>query len=561
MALAPSINDHLNRMHREAEERDARRRADKAHLPYADLKTTPINIEALALIPEAESRDAQAATIELKEKTREVVLVVVRPDSPKIAAIIENLETQNWKAALCVVSLSSLEHVWNFYKFVPEKVEKITGGIDISNEKLLKLRAQITSLDEMKKALGEVNRTDIYTSEILEILLAGALALRASDIHLEASEKNVRLRLRIDGLLHDVFTDLKKKVYLFLLSRIKLLSELKLNVHDEPQDGRFAVHLPGKEIEIRVAIAPAEFGEVAVMRILDPDAINISLAELGLRDDDLRIIEEELKKPNGMILNTGPTGSGKTTTLYAFLKRKKTPEIKIITIEDPIEYRIEGIEQTQVDEEGGYTFASGLRSLMRQDPDVILVGEIRDKETSEIAIQAALTGHLVFSTVHANEAAGAIPRLVDLGVRPASIGPAVNLIIAQRLVRRLCETCKVETPTPQEVEEKIKKLITSLPSRVNRDRLQARKGYNAKGCSVCNGLGYKGRIAIYELLSIEAKAEELIRKEVAEAELQRFAREQGMVTMQQDGIIKVVEGITTIEEVESVTGPIDWGAL
>ena len=330
-----------------------------------------------------------------------------------------------------------------------------------------------------------------------------------------------------------------------------------MNVRDEAQDGRFTIGLGGKEIEMRVAVAPSEFGEVIVMRVLDPDAINLSLKDLGFRKDDLEIIEAELKRPNGLILNTGPTGSGKTTTLYAFLKHKNSPEIKIITIEDPIEYHLVGIEQTQVDPEANYTFVNGLKSIMRQDPDVILIGEVRDKETAEIAIQAALTGHLVFSTVHANQAAGAIPRLIDLGVKPTSIGPSLNLIIAQRLVKRLCEKCKTVDKGAAKLKSKIEKLLDSLPKQVVRNDYKSVSIYKPVGCKECGEVGYKGRIAIYELLQVTKEIEKLMNRQAGEIEIQEFALKEGMATMQQDGILKVASGITTLEEVEKVTGPID----
>ena len=368
---------------------------------------------------------------------------------------------------------------------------------------------------------------------------------------------SVKLRYRIDGDLHDVLSDLKSALYGQIISRIKLLSSLKLNIRDEAQDGRFTIGLGKKDIEMRVAVAPSEFGEVIVMRVLDPDAINLSMNDLGFRNDDLAIVEKELNRPNGMILNTGPTGSGKTTTLYAFLKHKSSPEIKIITIEDPIEYHVSGIEQTQVDVEANYTFVNGLKSLMRQDPDVILIGEVRDKETAEIAIQAALTGHLVFSTIHANEAAGAIPRLVDLGVKPNSIGPALNLIIAQRLVKRLCEKCKTPSDRNKAVGEMIEKLLKSLPERVDVSVYDDAELFKPKGCDSCGGTGFRGRIGIYELLRITKEIEDLMIKGSGEIEIGEFAAKQGIVTMQQDGLLKVLSGITTVEEVEKVTGPVD----
>lgn len=550
------IKEKLIQMEREAEERDAQRRAAKINYPYANLITSPINIEALALIPEDVSRKAKIAAVEIKEK--KLAVAAFDPDSSPVQEIINNLKSRGYEPSVFVVSQSGLKHIWSFYKFVAKKQEEITGRIRIEEEKLLKLKEALVSLDAVKNQIQKLNTEISYAWEILEIILAGALANRASDIHLEPAERFVKLRLRIDGLLHDVLSDLKQEIFFHLLSRIKLLAGLKINIHDRPQDGRFTISFPNKEIEIRVAIAPSEFGEVIVMRLLDPETISLGLSELGLREDDLKIIETELKRPNGLVLNTGPTGSGKTTTLYAFLKHKKTPEIKIITIEDPIEYHLEGIEQTQVDEEAGYTFANGLRSLMRQDPDIILVGEMRDKETAEIGIQASLTGHLVFSTLHTNNAAGAVPRLLDLGVTASSIGPALNLIIAQRLIRRLCRECRKPKEIDDEFKQKIKDLLIKLPARVNKEEFKNIQIFEPIGCPKCNNFGFKGRIAVYELLLVGPEMEDLITSHAGEPKIQKFALEQEMVTMQQDGILKVISGITTLEELEGITGPLEF---
>lgn len=294
------------------------------------------------------------------------------------------------------------------------------------------------------------------------------------------------------------------------------------------------------------------------MRILDPEVTSIGLSQLGLRDDDLEIVERQLAKPNGMILNTGPTGSGKTSTLYAFLRHINNPEIKIITLEDPIEYRLEGVEQTQVDESAGYTFANGLRAIVRQDPDVVLVGEIRDKDTSDVALQASLTGHLVLSTLHTNDAVGAIPRLINLGAKPETIGPALNLVIAQRLVRRLCGQCKKEVRVEPELKSKIERFLKNLPERVSRATYAGWKLRQATGCEKCNGLGYKGRIGVFEFLESTSELEEGILKQSSEIYLQGLSKKQGMVTMQEDGILKVLGGNTDLKEVERITGKIEW---
>ena len=556
MALTTAIKDKLLKIRREAEERDAQRKAEKLGFSYLDLKTTPINIEALSLIPEEKSKSVKAAAVEIKEK--KVILTAYDPSNDETKNIIKNLESEGYALSIYVVSLSTLNHIWDFYKFVSVGQKSITGKIEIHEDKFIELEKNLSSIEAIKKALNEINKEGAYTGEVLEIILAGALSNRASDIHLESEEKNIKIRIRIDGALRDVFEELKKSVYLYLLSRIKLLSGLKLNIHNEPQDGRFTIKLPKKEIELRIAVAPSEFGETVVMRILDPESINLSLSDLGLREDDFKIIEAELKRPNGMILNTGPTGSGKTTTLYVFLKHKKTPELKTITIEDPIEYHLQGIEQTQVDPDTGYTFATGLRSLMRQDPDVILVGEIRDKETADVALQASLTGHLVFSTIHANSAAGAVPRLLDLGVRPSSIGPALNLVIAQRLIRKLCEECKTEKKIETELKEKINKFLEKLPQRIDKEKYKKNiKIFKPKGCERCSNIGYKGRIGIFELLTIGPEMEELINKETSEIKLNEFGIKNDMATMQEDGVLKVLSGITTFEEVEALTGPIE----
>jgi len=380
----------------------------------------------------------------------------------------------------------------------------------------------------------------------------------ASDIHFETGDHLAKIRLRVDGLLYDVFSNLKPKSHTSLVSRIKLLSRLKINVNDQPQDGRFTISLSTKDIEIRTSINPSEFGETVVLRILDPDSIHVGLPQLGFRKDDLDIVEKELAKPNGMILNTGPTGSGKTTTLYAFLQHTQKPESKTITIEDPIEYHLDGIQQTQVEPGSGYTFSTGLRSLLRQDPDMILIGEIRDLETAEIAIHASLTGHLVFSTLHTNDASGAIPRMIDLGVKTSVLAPALNLVIAQRLIRKLCNYCKVEKQIDPELEAKIKKFIERMPERIDKQFYSSNvKIYEAKGCEKCNNLGYKGRVGVFELLLVDGDMELLVGKDPTEIGIKELSAKKGMVLMQEDGILKVISGATTFDEVEKATGLIE----
>ena len=362
--------------------------------------------------------------------------------------------------------------------------KKITGEVEVSPAVLAEIEKRVKNVPDFKKKVKESLTKPV--TELLEILLGGAINLNASDIHVEPQEKQTKIRVRIDGILQDVMVfDLK--IYENLLSRIKLISELKLNITDRPQDGRFSVLIKETAIEIRASTLPAEYGESIVLRILNPKSL-IEIETLGLRKDLSEIFKREIRRPNGMIIITGPTGSGKTTTLYAILKKIQRPEIKIITIEDPIEYHLKGISQTQVNPKKGYGFASGLKSIMRQDPDVVLVGEIRDLDTAKTALQAALTGHLVLTTLHTNDAAGTVARLISLGAKASNIGPAINLAIAQRLVRKVCKKClKFGTPSAQ-VLEKIKKGLKGIskeiyPAFLKRKRLKIPK---AVGCKNCN---------------------------------------------------------------------------
>lgn len=547
----------IAKLKREGEERSAERLAQKLGYQYVDLGKIPVSAEALKLLPEARARDAKVATIELKLK--KVALAAVNPKLPATLGVIKELEEKKYEVKIFIASLSGLEQIWNFYKFITVEAEDITGTVNIEQKKLEALMKKLTSLDFVRAEINNVDFSKAMPTILIEMILAGAMSLGASDIHLEISEEKAKARFRVDGVLHDVFSEIPLKNYHSLTSRIKLLAGLKINIIGEPQDGRFTIDLGRKEIEVRVSIIPAEFGENVVMRILDPDTIAIDFIDLGIRKDDIEIVHKQINKPNGLILNTGPTGSGKTTTLYAFLRQINNPEKKIITLEDPIEYRIPGIEQTQVDSESGFTFANGLRAIVRQDPDVVLVGEIRDLETADIAIQASLTGHLVLSTLHTNDAVGAVPRLINLGVKAVSIGPSLNLVIAQRLVRKLCLDCRKAVISDSELDLKIKNFLAKLPARVNRP-VYAKHGLYEKGsgCAKCSGFGYRGRIGIYEFLEGGLELEQIILKEPSELALKKLADSQGMVTMQEDGILKVLEGKTTFEEIINITGEIIW---
>ncbi len=556
----PKLKSQLAKIWQQSQERMAQATASKQQVAYLDLMHSPIQIEAFKLLPESRAREIGALVFE--HKGQRAAIAALKPSDPKVQAFVKELALKEMTVNMFEISQESFDFGVEVYKKLPKDRSDVNAAIDVSPEKVASLEKELTTLEKVDGALQALLVGEPQTGEMLNVVLAGALTNRASDIHFETMEGgDARLRYRIDGELQTVTERIAKDVYHLVLLRIKLLCNMRLNISTIAQDGAFGINLGALQIELRVAVAPSEFGEAIVMRILDPRAIQITTEQLGFRADDMAIIAEELKAPNGMILNTGPTGSGKTTTLYAFLRTLAKPDVKIITIEDPIEYHLAGIEQTQTNDKQGYTFANGLRSMMRQDPDIILVGEIRDKETADIALQAALTGHQVFSTLHTNSSAGVIPRLLDLGAQPVSIGPALNLVIAQRLVRKLCEKCKVEQGLDANRKSQIAGFLKGLPERVDKKPYEnVNKIYVAKdgGCDNCHGTGYRGRCGIYELLRIGDQFEELISKHAGEAEIGRFSKQQGIVLLQEDGILKTLSGITSFEEVENVTGPISW---
>jgi type II secretory ATPase GspE/PulE/Tfp pilus assembly ATPase PilB-like protein len=383
----------------------------------------------------------------------------------------------------------------------------------------------------------------------LETIVAGALAVDASDVHLEPEEGYVLLRYRLDGVLQEL-TRFDAETYALLLSRIKLISGMKLNIKKDSQDGRFSIHLPIGDVEVRVSILPGAYNESIVMRLLNPKSISVPLESLGIPTKLLDILKKEMDRPDGMILTTGPTGSGKTTTLYAFLKRVHNPGVKIITLEDPIEYHLPGIVQTQINDKG-YTFVEGLRAAVRQDPDIIMIGEIRDGDTANIAINSALTGHLVFSTLHTNDAAGTFPRLAELGVNPGIIPSAMRVSMAQRLVRKLCQFCKKEAVVAGEDQKEIEQKLAEVEDRslVPADHA---KMWVPVGCDKCNKTGYKGRVGLYEAILMNESVEKAVAMNGSDREIWEAAKGQGLLTMEQDGVIKVLSGITSMDELRRV---------
>jgi len=539
----------LTKVRREEEENRAKLLAEKVDFPYLNLAFIPIESDALNLIPKEKAEKTKAIIINREVKT--LRLAVLNPDDKETQSLIAELQKSGYMIKIFIVSKNSLEKALSHYTPLKETKE-ITGQVEISNEVLTNFQKEISDIKALRQVLENLFKEK--ASQIVEAILAGALILKASDIHFEPEKEKVRVRLRLDGVLEDII-NVPPSIYFLVLNRIKLLSGLKLNVHEKAQDGRFSIFSGNDAIEIRTSVLPGAYGENIVMRILDPRVIKIDLEDLGIREDDLKIINQELQKPTGMILTTGPTGSGKTTTLYAFIKKILTPDIKIITIEDPIEYHIEGISQTQVEPDKDYTFENGLRSIVHQDPDVILVGEIRDYETAEIAMHAALTGHLVFSTLHTNDAVGTIPRLIDLGIRPPIIAPAINLLMAQRLLRRVCQKCAKKRLLTKEELQNFKKILNNLPPRVKLEKELNEKTQilEPRGCKDCHN-GYSSRIAVLELFEINDEMEDLILNSPTETQIKTAAKKAGFVTMIQDAVIKIINGVTTVEEVKRILG-------
>lgn len=539
-------NKKVDDLRKQEEEELTQVMAEKDGLPYLDLSVTPINIDALRFISEIEAREGQIAVFNDVDKNLDVA--VLSPNNPAGNAVIEKLKSKGFNVKLYMVSHQSLNRVWDRYKDLSFSFETKSGALDISNEQITDFLASVHTIADVTNLIKETLalKKAYRISRILEIIIAGAIALNASDVHLEPEESYVRLRYRLDGVLTDIL-DFDLDTFKLLLSRIKLISNLKLNVHDA-QDGRFSIKLNASEIEIRTSLLPGAYDDSVVLRVLNPQSISVPIEELGVHPRLLKIIMHEISKPNGMLLNTGPTGSGKTTMLYALLKKVHSPGVKIITIENPIEYHLPGIVQTQTDEKKNYTFSEGLRSALRQDPDVIMIGEIRDAETAEIAVNSALTGHLVFSTLHTNNAAGTFPRLIDLRVNPKILSSAINIAMAQRLVRRLCDFCK-HTDTPDDKERAvIDSVINSITDKTYLDGIQTNSVYRADGCEKCNFTGYKGRIGIYEAILMDEEIEKVIKENPSERDINKAAEHQHMLSMQQDGILKVVTGITSLDE-------------
>ena len=518
-------------------------------VPFVDISKSSISPEVLQIVPEPIAKKYKIIAFEKNDN--ELKVAMLNPEDIQTIDFIR--KKTNLKIISCLTTEESIEEALKQYS---QSLKAEFGDI----------------IDENAKEVSEDSEGDLEKIaqgmpiiRIVDTLIKHAILQNASDIHIEPDEKEVRVRYRIDGILHEAMT-LPKQVRDGIIARIKVLSNLKLDEHRVPQDGRFKLEKDGNKISFRVSILPIFDGEKIVMRLLNESSKGLTLEAMGLMGKALEIIHKEIKRPNGMILVTGPTGSGKTTTLYTIMDILNVPEVNISTVEDPVEYRMARINQTQIHPKVGLTFAAGLRSLLRQDPDIIMVGEIRDKETMEMAIQAAMTGHLVLSTLHTNSAAGTLPRLVDMGAEPFLVASTANVIIAQRLVRKLCNDCKKEYKLSEkelnnlknnyDMEDILKNLKENISDKKilgKEDELKNIKFYKPVGCSQCNGEGYHGRNGIFEVLEIDDEIKKMISQNNSAEEINQKAKDKGMLTMIEDGFQKAILGITSIEEILRVT--------
>jgi type IV pilus assembly protein PilB len=518
-----------------AEEKLLKIRTKPVKIPYIELKKRKIPKEILTKIPEHIARAYQIVPVEEKDGKLQVAMV-----NPEDLEAIEFVKKKTGLPVLVGITTGAeLSSVLDQYAGLAQEIEKAIEAVEKEEKPKEKKGKE-------KKPQPEIE-LEAPTARLVNSLIVRAVKDRASDIHIEPQEKELDVRFRIDGVLQKAVT-LPKEVHPSFVARVKILANLKIDETRIPQDGRFSMKIDSGEVDFRVSTLPTVLGEKVVMRILDKSKGVLTLEELGVRGRDFKILEENIHKAHGMTLITGPTGSGKTTTLYAVLDRIYNIGINIVTLEDPVEYRMPGINQSQVNPNVNFSFATGLRSIVRQDPDVIMLGEVRDTETASMAIHAALTGHVVLSTLHTNDAAGAIPRLIDMKVEPFLIASSLNLVVAQRLCRRICENCK-------ETQVLVPEILSEIQNEIKNLKLKSKKlvFYKGRGCNICNQSGYKGRIGIFEVLPVNEVIKDLIIKRASADQIATQAIKDGMTTLKQDGIKKAIEGLTSVEEVWRVT--------
>ncbi|MDP9406282.1 MAG: type II secretion system ATPase GspE [Actinomycetota bacterium] len=502
--------------------------ANHLGLDFVDLSDAPVDAAAAALVPEALARRYCVLPIATQPSG---ALVVAMSDPANVVALDDIRSVTGRELRPVVATRADILAAIDRYARMGQSVEEVAdelGGVD----------DEVADLSELKEIVDDAPIVRFVNS-----LINQAVQDRASDIHIEPQEHQVRVRYRVDGVLHEI-TSQSRKILAGVVSRLKIMADLDIAERRIPQDGRISVKAAGRAIDLRVSTLPTVYGEKVVMRILDKTSILLELSDLGFMDHNYTRYEASFRKPYGMILVTGPTGSGKSTTLYATLNVINDPGVNIVTVEDPVEYRLPGVNQVQINPKAGLTFAGALRSILRQDPDIVLVGEMRDHETAQIGMEAALTGHLVLSTLHTNDAPSAVTRLTEMGIDPFLVASAVDVVLAQRLARRLCKKCRQPyQPTPAEMT------AAGLPWQVD-DALPTL--YRAVGCPNCARTGYRGRLAVHEVMPVSEEIERLIVERASTDDIGKFARAQGMRTLRDDGLAKVLLGETTLEEVARV---------
>jgi type IV pilus assembly protein PilB len=512
------------------------------NISYINLAKKTIPKKILSFLPEHIARHYQVVPIDINKD--KLVVAMIDPEDREAIEFVKKKTGKDLEIKIC--TREDLNHILEQYSALSGELKKI---VESAAEEEGGEGFEVEKEEEAKPKREEIIET-APAAKIVQSLFKRAVREKASDIHVEPEEDDVVVRFRIDGILRQIII-LPKEIHPAIVSRIKILSNMKIDETRLPQDGRFQTIVDGAEIDFRISSLPTVNGEKIVARILDKSAGVINLEQLGVRGNAYKVLDENIHKAHGMILVTGPTGSGKTTTLYAVIDKIKSVGINIVTLEDPVEYRIKGINQAQVHSQIGFSFANGLRSIVRQDPNVIMIGEIRDYETADMAVHAALTGHIVLSTLHTNDAAGAIPRLIDMKIEPFLVNSSVNCVVAQRLCRRICETCKEPLQIESGEKEMAEKTLKDLPQ--NTERPKNFQFFHGKGCDACGGSGYKGRIGIFEVFSLTDDLKEMVAKRASGTELGYQAVKNGMITMKQDGILKALEGLTSLEEVWRVT--------
>ena len=549
------FQEDFGRYKEEEEERLMQYLAKKYNAPSVKISDIQVNPDALQIIKEVDAREAKMA---IYKRLKGVLTVAVNePKNEKLTEILRTLEERGYTHKFTLASMKTLEQIWMFYKDIVATSAIAPGLLSVANKDLEEKTKQIQSIRSIQQIFSDLKKMSKTRriSKNVEYMIATAVAINASDIHIEPTQHGGIIRYRIDGVLTDV-ADLEKKEYQQLVTRMKLVSGMKITAK-EAQDGGFVVQLPKRTISVRTSVIPEEGGGSFVVRILDPKNIIHDLEKIGLHPATLEVFKKNMRKKDGMILTTGPTGSGKTTTLYSLLNAIKGESVKIITLEDPIEYRLKGVVQTQVNK--NYSFMSGLRSILRQDPDVLLIGEIRDDKVAQTAIQAALTGHLVFSTLHTNNALGALHRLGQFNINPQTFSQAINVVTAQRLVRKVCSHCSEHHNVTDKQREKILEMINKFPKTYKEEDLDLKNirkpGELKKNCQHCTS-GYKNRVGVFEVFEVNDEVESTYRKEGGVTALHEVVKSQNLPFMEDDGLWKVLKGITTLEEIERVIGVI-----